>query len=103
MSKTTRPPGAGARRGKARHHAAQQPGLKEYIPFRRPSDVLPLYEDAIAADAELIDTSTRWYWGLNALDHLASCRREDEATIAKMKLTAWCRINGHLYRLALLP
>jgi hypothetical protein len=75
----------------------------EYIPYETWKDILPLYEDAISADAGLIDTSTRWYWGLNALDHLASCKREDEATIAKMRLRAFYRADGHLYRLALIP
>jgi hypothetical protein len=42
-------------------------------------------------------------WILNALDHLEQCKRHDEARVAKMRQTAWTPINGHLYRLALLP
>jgi integrase len=71
---------------------------------RRGGAVLPLCEAAaVDADAKRIDTSSRWYWGLNALDHLEQCKRHDEARVAKMRQTAWTPINGHLYRLALLP
>jgi hypothetical protein len=75
----------------------------KHVPFETWRGVLPLCEAAVDADAKRIDTSSRWYWGLNALDHLEQCKRHDEARVAKMRQTAWTPINGHLYRLALLP
>jgi hypothetical protein len=60
----------------------------KHVPFETWRGVLPLCEAAVDADAKRIDTSSRWYWGLNALDHLEQCKRHDETRVAKMRQTA---------------
>lgn len=58
--------------------------LVERIEFENSRDLLPLYEDAVAAEAKEIDTGTRLYWGDSAADEqrLKECAAEDEARIA---------------------
>ncbi|MGA9490599.1 MAG: hypothetical protein WBV80_10160 [Mycobacterium sp.] len=54
--------------------------LVERIPFGRSRDLLPLYDAAVAEDAEVIDTSTRLYWGGSPADQqrLRECKEVDD-------------------------
>jgi hypothetical protein len=76
----------------------------ERTPYDSFRDLLPLYEAAIAADAKVIDTSTRLYWTESAADlqRLKACEKQDNYTIASKKAGALINVNGHMYRLALL-
>lgn len=72
------------------YHTFAYSELVERIPFgpsRR--DLLPLYNEAVAADAAGIDTSTRLYWGRSAADQqrLIECKEADDVyLLEKLRL-----------------
>jgi hypothetical protein len=76
----------------------------ERSPYDSFRDLLPAYEEAIAADAKEIDTSTRLYWTDSASDvqRLEECKKQDDYTIAAKRPGAFTWANGYIYRLALL-
>jgi hypothetical protein len=78
--------------------------VAERIPFVTWKDLLPFYDQVVAADAEVIDTSTRLYWSDSPTDtyRLRECSRADELKLKMLRGSAFTRTNGYWYRLALL-
>jgi hypothetical protein len=70
----------------------------ERIPFDTFRDLLPLYGEAVAADAKFVDRRTSLYWGDSAADtqRLKECKKQDEYTIASKKAGALIRGNGYM-------
>jgi hypothetical protein len=58
--------------------------LLERIPFEASRQLLPLYNEAVARDAEFIDIGSRLYWGDSPddIERLKQCKQVDDATIA---------------------
>lgn len=77
------------------------------VPFGPCKELLPLYDDAIAADAEFIDTSTRLYWSDSSDDErqLAYCAHRDRLRITAARNGSRVYVDGyfggHLYNIAL--
>jgi hypothetical protein len=83
-------------------------GCVELLTYNTWKDIFPLYDDAIAADAEFIDIATRLYWTDSPEDQerLKACVREDEEAIELNKSTSvyvdgW--VGGHSYQLLVPP
>jgi hypothetical protein len=57
--------------------------LEQRIHFEASRDLVALYDDAIALDAKVIDTSTRLYWSDSPADRqrLMECKQADNVTI----------------------
>lgn len=72
----------------------------ETIKLRTWRDLLPMYDEMVAA--ENIDTSTRLYWTDSDSDHrrLDRMAQQDNAQLARLRATAPTQVGG--YRLALL-
>jgi len=71
--------------------------LVERIEFGASKVLRPLYEAAVAADAKVIDVSTRLYWGSVPADQqrLMECRQADNVTInLRHQAHAAARIAG---------
>lgn len=64
-------------------------------------DVLPVYAEAVADDARLIDPNTRLRWTDSPADQrsLAQCAAMDRARLAYLR-SAFTVVNGYRYRLA---
>jgi hypothetical protein len=65
------------------HHLFAYAELVERIPFGNSRDLLPLYNEAVAADAAGIDLGTRLYWGDSPADQqrLKECKEVDDVKI----------------------
>jgi hypothetical protein len=65
------------------YHLFAYSELVERIPFGNSRDLLPLFNEAVAADAARIDLGTRLYWGDSAADQqrLMECKEVDDAKI----------------------
>lgn len=77
------------------------------ISFGPCKELLPVYEEAVAADAEFIDTDSRLYWDDSYADEnrLLQCALEDEARIAAAPARSRVYVDGvfggHMYPIAL--
>ena len=76
----------------------------ERAPFASWKETLPLYGGALADDAKVIDTSTRWDWSDSPAHerHLKEIARHDEAQLRLLRMRAMRCVNGYWYRLAML-
>lgn len=72
--------------------------------YRSWKDNLELYEAAVAADAEVIDTSTRLSWSDSSADaeSLLGATIADLLALKRLRANASTEIDGHTYRLAVL-
>jgi hypothetical protein len=76
----------------------------ERVPFESWKETLPLYEGALADDAKVIDTSTRWEWSDSPAHerHLKETADHDDRHLRLLRIGAMRCVNGYWYRLALL-
>lgn len=77
----------------------------ERVSYHHWRDVLPMYDDIVAADTEIIDVSTRMYWSdsIKDIEKLASLFLADRATLRNLRANeASTMIDEHTYALATL-
>lgn len=77
--------------------------LSEHIPYVSFKEVLPLYNEAVAADAKQIDARTRLYWSDSPAHslHLSQCAQRDKALLANLRSGAFTP-QGCEFRVSLL-
>lgn len=64
--------------------------------------MLPVYEDIVAADAEIVDVSTRMYWSdsLEDVRRLSALFLPDRDTVRQLEANASTVVSGHIYQVA---
>jgi hypothetical protein len=73
----------------------------ETVPFPTFKTIAPLYEEAVARDAALVDmTQERYFWTDSADDvaRLGSMFASDSAKYARWQVSSWENVNGYSYR-----
>ncbi|WP_156745105.1 hypothetical protein [Mycobacterium sp. 1165178.9] len=78
--------------------------VTESISYVASRDLLPVYAEAVATDAKLIDIQSRLYWTDSAMDShlLRECKRVDDARLTMMRRGGLKVSADENYRLALL-
>lgn len=77
-------------------------GPAEHTPFVSARELLPAYDQAICADAQVIDLPSRLYWLADNDPRLKACAQSDEVRLKMLRPGALTSVGGYLYRLALL-
>lgn len=75
----------------------------EHIQYGSFKEVLPLYDEAVAADARSIDVTTRLHWSGSPAHslHLSQCAQQDQALLANLRSGAFTP-QGCEFRVSLL-
>ena len=73
----------------------------ETVPFPTFKTIAPLYEEAVARDAALVDTTQERYFWTDSADDVArlnSMFASDSARFARWQVSSWENVNGYPYR-----